>query len=114
MGHTPFSPPLGKHGPSSLPQFSTNHKSNPTVGLPKTFAFVITALDKELFDMRILIISNRRETKSERENQTSCVNVYVESEKSGTDHLIYKAKIETQMWRTKVLYQIPMEKLGVG
>ena len=38
----------------------------------------------------------------------------MESEKSIIDDLIYKAEIETQMWRTKVLYQIPVEKLGVG
>lgn len=109
-----WSPPLGKHGPSSLPRFSTNHKSNPTAGLPKTFAFVITVLDKELLDIIILISSNKRETKSERESQTSCIHVYVESEKSGTDSLIYKAaEIETQMWRTDVLYQIAVGKLGV-
>ena len=58
---------------------------------------MITALDKELFDIIILIISNKRETKSEGENQTSCVHVYMESEKSGPDDLIYKAEIETQM-----------------
>ena len=75
---------------------------------------MITVLDKELLDIIILISSNKRETKSERESQTSCIHVYVESEKSGTDSLIYKAaEIETQMWRTDVLYQIAVGKLGV-